>query len=308
MSNSMSRPEDPGTGAGPAFAGALVPLTAATYGEITRRPLYPILLLTFAAAVFLSRFLTLFSFHQEVHMVREMGIATIIFWTFLIIVVTSGTVVTQELEDRTAVTLLAKPVRRADFLLGKFFGLWLALVPGAFVLAATLLLTLWTMSLPHLPLGDADLVRAAAPGRGAFGAAGAAAWESFLRPQGAVVLQGTILALLQAAILAALAVSFAAFFPAVVSAGAVTLAFILGNVSSYMLASVENLGVAPLSAAGRALAYVTPNFGYFNLQAGFSEGRIISVRYLGLSLAYAALFVGAVFLVSCSLFRQREVR
>jgi hypothetical protein len=304
----MSRPENPGTGAGPAFAGALVPLTAATYGEITRRPLYPILLLTFAAAVFLSRFLTLFSFYQEVHMVREMGIATIIFWTFLIIVVTSGTVVTQELEDRTAVTLLAKPVRRADFLLGKFFGLWLALVPGAFVLAVTLLLTLWTMSLPHLPLGDPDLVRAAAPGRSAFGAAWAAAWESFLRPQGAVVLQGTILALLQAAILAALAVSFAAFFPAVVSAGAVTLTFILGNISSYMLASVENLGVAPLSAAGRALAYVTPNFGYFNLQAGFSEGRIISVRYLGLSLAYAALFVGAVFLVSCSLFRQREVR
>jgi hypothetical protein len=306
MMNPMSRPED--AGARSAFAGALVPLTAATYGEILRRPLYSILLLAFAVAVFLSRFLTLFSFHQEVHMVREMGIATLTFWTFLVIVVTSGTVVTQELEDRTAVTLLSKPVRRADFLLGKFFGIWLSLLPGTLVLAATLLLTLWTMSLPHLPLGDADLARAASSGRSPFGAAWAATWESFLRPQGAVVLQGTMLAIFQAAILAALAVSFAAFFPAVVSAAAVTLAFILGNVSSYMLASVENLGVAPLTASGRALAYVTPNFGYFNLQAAFSEGRIVSVRYVGLSLAYAVLFVSAVFLVSCSLFRQREVR
>lgn len=304
---------DPGRSGGQgrirrALAGALFPLSAATYGEITRRPLYSLLLLTFALGIFLSRFLTLFSFYQEIHMVREMGIATITLWTFLIIVVTSGTVVAQELEDRTAVTLLSKPVRRADFLLGKFFGLWLALLPGALVLAATLVLTLWTMSLPHLPLGDAELVRNFSPGRGAFRAAWAAAWESFLGPQGTAVLQGTILALLQAALLASLAVSFSAFFPAVVSAGAVTLAFVLGNLSSYMLASVENLGMAPLTAAGRALAYVTPNFGYFNLQAAFSEGRIISFRYVGLSLAYASLFVSAVFLVSCSFFRQREVR
>jgi hypothetical protein len=44
------------------------------------------------------------------------------------------------------------------------------------------------------------------------------------------------------------------------------------------------------------------------LQTYFSEGRIISARYLGWSLAYAALYVAAVFLVSCSLFRNREVR
>ena len=93
-------------------------LAAATYGDITRRPLYYILLFTFAFAIVASKFLTLFSFYQEVNMVREMGMATITFWGFIILVVTSGIVVTQELEDRTAVTLLAKPVLRSQFLLG----------------------------------------------------------------------------------------------------------------------------------------------------------------------------------------------
>lgn len=290
------------------YIGALRPLAAATYGEITRRPVYSILLLSFAVAVFFSKLLALFSFQQEMNLVREMGMATITFWSFVIIVITSGVVVTQELEDRTAVTLLSKPVRRRDFLLGKFLGLVLAIVPGTFILAGVLFLTLWMMALPHLPLSDTDLAPALADGRGPFGAVWSAVWNHFILTQGGVVLQGTLLSLFQSAILAALAVSFSAFFPAAVSAAATTLAFILGNISSYMLASVENMNVTVLSWTGQALATVLPNLGYFNLQTNFSEGRIISVRYLGLSFAYAALFVGAVFLVSCSLFRKREVR
>ena len=75
-----------------------------------------------------------------------------------------------------------------------------------------------------------------------------------------------------------------------------------------MLASVENLHIRALSAVGTVASYLVPNLGYFNLQMYFSEGKIISVRYLGLSFAYTALYVVAVFLVSCSVFQRREVR
>ncbi len=43
------------------------------------------------------------------------------------ILITSAIIVTQELEDRTAVTLLSKPLHRSDFLLGKYLGLIMAL-------------------------------------------------------------------------------------------------------------------------------------------------------------------------------------
>ncbi|HLF95237.1 MAG TPA: ABC transporter permease subunit [Planctomycetota bacterium] len=283
-------------------------LAFATYGEITRRPLYYILLLSFAVAVFFSKMLTLFSFHQEMNMVREMGMATLTFWGFIIIVVTSGIVVTQELEDRTAVTLLSKPIRRSDFLLGKFLGLWLALIPGVVVLAGVLLLTLWMMAAPHLHLYDRDVAEGLKQGLSPFRTAWGAIWEQFVLRQGGIVLQGALLSIFQSAILAALSVSFSAFFPNVVAVSATTLLFILGNISSYMVASVERMESGPLTLAARGFSFAMPNFGYFNLQTYFSEGKIITVRYLAMSFAYAALFVGAVFLVSCSLFRKREVR
>src|SRR5262245_56331203 len=283
-------------------------LALATYGDITRRPLYYILLFSFALAIFGSKFLTLFSFYHEINMVREMGLATITFWGFIIIVVTSGLVVTQELEDRTAVTLLSKPIQRTDFLLGKFAGLVVSLIPGMIVLAGVLFLTLWMMALPKMPFHDRDLVAAVEGGKSPFTAVLSITWEQFVMRQSGVVLEGALLSFFQTAILAAAAVSFAAFFPNVVSVAATTLVFIIGNVSSYMLASVENLNVAALSAVGRLASYLVPNLGYFNLQMYFSEGKIISIRYLGLSFAYTILYVVAVFLISCSLFRKREVR
>jgi hypothetical protein len=283
-------------------------LAAATYGDVTRRPLYYILLFTFAFGIFGSKFLTLFSFYQEINMVREMGLATITFWGFIIIVVTSGLVVTQELEDRTAVTLLSKPILRSEFLLGKFAGLVAALIPGMIVLTGVLFLTLWMMAAPRLPLHDRDIALAYKQGVSPFITVWRITWEHFVMRQSGVVLEGALLSFFQTTILAAAAVSFSAFFPTVVSVAATTLTFILGNVSSYMLASVENMKVGPLSFVGRAGSYLVPNLGYFNLQMYFSEGKIISVRYLGLSFAYTALYVVAVFLVSCSLFQKREVR
>jgi ABC-type transport system involved in multi-copper enzyme maturation permease subunit len=280
----------------------------ATYGDVTRRPIYAILLFSFAVAVFFSRILVLFSFYQEVQMVREMGMATLVFWGFLVLALTSGLVVTQELEDRTAVTLLSKPILREHFLLGKYAGLLASLAPGFLLLAATLFLTLWIMVSPHLPVSDRDVALGLERGISPFATVWAATWSRFIVEQGGVVLQGAFLSFLQCALLGALAVSAAAFFPIVVTVGLVTAVFILGNVSTYMLASVDTLGIAPLSAAGKTVTTLFPNLGYFNLQTYFSEGRMISTGYLGWSFAYAGLYAGAVFLVSCALFRKREVR
>src|SRR5688572_8301781 len=105
-----------------------------TYNDTARRPLYYILLAVFALLIFASNFLALFTFSQETGMVREMGMASISLWGFLMFVILSGVVVTQELEDRTAVTLLAKPVTRTAFLLGKYAGLALSAFAGMFVL------------------------------------------------------------------------------------------------------------------------------------------------------------------------------
>jgi hypothetical protein len=122
----------------------------ATYREVTARPLYYVTLVIFSLLIFCSSFLTQFSFSLETQMVREMGMASLVLWGFLITVLLAGVIVTQELEDRTAVTLLTKPVRRSAFLLGKYFGLILALAAGLVILAGVLFYTLWWMAKANL--------------------------------------------------------------------------------------------------------------------------------------------------------------
>ena len=141
--------------------GNLWTIAWATYGEITTRPMYYVTLGVFSILIFCSSFLTQFSFYMETQMVREMGMASLVLWGFLITVLLSGVIVTQELEDRTAVTLLTKPVRRSSFLLGKYFGLLFALAAGLVVLAGVLFYTLWSMAkedyFAHPTLGSALL-------------------------------------------------------------------------------------------------------------------------------------------------------
>ncbi len=308
------------------------PLAVATYQDIVRRPIYYIILLVLAAMIFLSQYVTLFSFYQEMNLVREMGMATITFFGFLLTIILSGIIVTNELEDRTAVTLLSKPISRSAFLVGKFFGLILAILPGVVILAGVLFVTLWLMALPAVygndgflwvlahpaPGGESSLPVLQRPWSEEGGNAGAVwgetrgslavCWRYFILNNGGVVLQGAALSYFQIVILAAVGISLAAFFPVVVSAASTALLFVLGNISSYMLAAVERWQIGAVSVAGRALYYLLPNLGYFNLQTFYGEGRMFSLRYLGFAAVYAAAYSVAVFLVSCAAFRRREIR
>jgi hypothetical protein len=136
-------------------------IARATYQEITSRPLYFVSLAVFSILIFCSSFLTQFSFYMETQMVREMGMASLVLWGVLITVLLTGVIVTQELEDRTAVTLLTKPLRRSAFLLGKYFGLVMAVAAGILILAGVFFYTLWWMAkgnlFGHPPLGAALL-------------------------------------------------------------------------------------------------------------------------------------------------------
>src|SRR5262245_33093328 len=149
----------------------------ATYREITTRPLYFVTLAVFSLLIFCSSFLTQFSFYMEPQMVREMGMASLVLWGVLITALLSGVIVTQELEDRTAVTLLTKPLRRSAFLLGKYFGLVLSLAAGLVALGGVLFYTLWWMAkgslFGHPPLGAALLWASAV---GVFAGVALVAW------------------------------------------------------------------------------------------------------------------------------------
>jgi hypothetical protein len=66
-------------------------------------------------------------FDAQIKFVKDFGCGSIGLFGFMIILWSTAQLIPQELHNRTIYTILAKPVRRSEFLLGKFFGVVLLL-------------------------------------------------------------------------------------------------------------------------------------------------------------------------------------
>src|SRR3990167_4079090 len=83
---------------------------------------------------------------QDVKIIKDLGLAsTSVFGLFIAIFIGIG-LVSKEVERRSIYSLLAKPVRRHELILGKYAGLVVTLVVNLSVMAAAFYLVLGYMS------------------------------------------------------------------------------------------------------------------------------------------------------------------
>ncbi|HYL81297.1 MAG TPA: ABC transporter permease subunit, partial [Candidatus Acidoferrum sp.] len=92
-----------------------------------------------------STVLVTLSIGGEGRMVKDLGLACITVFGVLIATFIGISLVSREIERRTIFTLLSKPVRRAEFLVGKFFGLGLTLAVNIGVMATGLMVLAWAL-------------------------------------------------------------------------------------------------------------------------------------------------------------------
>src|SRR5207244_1715939 len=74
----------------------------------------------------ISPFIPYFTFGEDLVMVKELGYDTVMLAAVLFGALAASMSISEEIEGRTAVTLMSKPVSRRQFLLGKFVGIVLA--------------------------------------------------------------------------------------------------------------------------------------------------------------------------------------
>ena len=277
---------------------ALQAVARATYLSLVTRPLFYLTLALFGAVILISPFFMLFQFARESQMVREMGVATMTLWGLLLVVITSGGLVTSELEDKTALLLLSKPLRRSHFLLGKFFGMLWAQTLGLVFLSLIFLVTLWNLDGPH----QLDHFVSGGPSIWPY------IWDSVLGHLTAFVAQAGLMCLFQLAIMSALCLCMAAFLPNIVTVSATALLFILGNVSTHFVANLKHSSSAPVWGLAQLASYLLPNLSYFNLQIHFTEGTLVSLNYLLLITCYTIIYIGVVIRFASMIFETREVR
>src|SRR6187200_1264765 len=90
-----------------------------TFKEIVRRPLFWLMLLAAAALLRLFVIIPYFTLGEDIKMVKDQGL-TVLAVTGLIVALFAASVsIADEIEGKTALTLLSKPVSRRNFILGK---------------------------------------------------------------------------------------------------------------------------------------------------------------------------------------------
>lgn len=109
--------------------------------ESIRQPVFAVLLLAGMLALVLNVALAAFTLDDDNKLLVDLGLSTMFVCGLLLAAFTATGVLTREIENRTVVTVVSKPVPRPAVIVGKYLGVAVALALGFWSLAAVFLLT-----------------------------------------------------------------------------------------------------------------------------------------------------------------------
>ena len=110
----------------------------AAYREGWRQPMFWLIALAGFVATWIAVFLPYFTFGDDFKMMKQIGYDLVMLAAILFGVLASSISISEEIEGRTALTVMSKPVNRRQFLLGKFFGILMACAALSLLLAVNL--------------------------------------------------------------------------------------------------------------------------------------------------------------------------
>jgi ABC-type transport system involved in multi-copper enzyme maturation permease subunit len=263
-----------------------------TFLEAVRQRFFAFLLILGAAMALSSVSFRVFDFgHGELKFIADFGFGGMFLFGSVLAVVMTAQLFFSEMDNKTALTLLAKPLGRGEFLLGKFVGAWAVLAVFVAVLSGLLGIVLWAREQELLLLAEQSGKVPAT-----FSAGGLAQFA---------LLQWLRLGVVASIVLAISAVARTFLYAVVVGALAVVAGQLQWIAQDAVLKPSD-------SAAYDAVLWLTsraiPNLQQFNIgdalvlsSAGVEGGVVFTVVLAGAGYMVAYVFLGAL------LFKRREI-
>lgn len=287
----------------------------AAFQEGLRQPTYWLLTLAASAIMLLSTIVPFFTFGEDIKVVRELCFTFTMLMPAAFALLTASMSVSEEIEGRTAVTLMSKPIMRRDFLLGKFTGIVLA------ALTMTILLGWWLIWMvllkeyldpPIVPveIPDPDWVTQL---RSAFGQGsvsdlvrGMGLWTDDVLE----ALPGLAIGFCQVMIIAAFAIALATRVPMVVNIVACMAIYFLGHLTT-VLTDVTARSNPLVRFLARTIDTVLPELDVFDVGAAVVRDTPIPTMeyatYAGHVVVYGLIFSAIALLLGLILFEDRDL-
>jgi ABC-type transport system involved in multi-copper enzyme maturation permease subunit len=264
-------------------------IALATSKEAVAQPLYLLVLLIAGFLLMLYVVIPYNTFGEDVKMYKDSGMMTIMVLAIIVALWTASVSVADEIEGRTALTLLSKPVSRRQFVLGKFFGIVWPTFLMFVVLGAWMLI--WVS---YKVVYDARETSNPEP-----------SWQLCYAEMIGTV-PGLVLSFMETVVLTAISVAIStrlSMIPNLVIVGSI---YALGHLGPLIVQS--SVGRNEFVAFfGQLIALVLPVLDHFNIQAAVAGGKHVPVDYLAWALLYCALYSTVAMLLALILFEDRDL-
>ena len=123
--------------------GRIGAITANTLTDLTRQKVFYLLLIFALLLIGSSVVLVRFTFQQEFQILKDVSLGAMSIFTSLLAILATARLISQDIEERTVYTILAKPIPRFEYILGKLLGVLLLLAISILLMSALFLAVLY---------------------------------------------------------------------------------------------------------------------------------------------------------------------
>lgn len=296
----------------------------AAYREGLRQPMSWLIVVVAVVATWVSVFIPYFTFGDDFKMMKQIGFDVVMLSAALFGVLAASMSISEEIEGRTAVTLMSKPVNRRQFLIGKFAGILMACLALSLVIGWNLTFALRAQPEfdkinevvdPMPQQAEAAFVpvfTAGVPGTAPkVVARGAGAWfaDSFAHSLGIALGFGQVM------ILVAVASALATRLPFVINIVLCLAIYFLGHLAPVIVQVTQSSGggtaMGLVGFLGQLFDVLLPALEFFNMGPAIIRESPLDLwqfaGYVATVFGYAILYTAIALLVGLLLFEDRDL-
>jgi len=224
---------------------------------------------------------------QDVKIIKDLGLAAMsLFGMFIAIFIGIG-LIAKEIDRRSIYSLLAKPVQRHEFIIGKYLGL-----------VATLAVNLAVMTIAYYVV-LAYMSRTLPPQTLAVGPP----------PVDPRLLVAVAMIAGELALVTAIALFCSSFSSSALLSAGLTLGLWVAGQFGRDLRDLGNVVDSPsLGAVGRARSYILPDFAAFDVKTQVVHGLPVAAGDIALTLAYGIVYIAMLLSGAVVIFARREFK
>lgn len=264
-------------------------IASTTAKEALSQPVFYVVAAIGVFGLILFPFVPYNTFGEDIKVIKDTGLTWIVLWSIIIALWTASVSIADEIEGRTALTLLSKPISRRSFIAGKFLG-----VVGSVAILFILLGALFLATVSYKVVYDARESSLPEPTR------------QDCRKEMVQILPGLALAFLETVVLTSICVAISTRLPIIPNLVICTSIYVLGHLVPLLVNSAVGR-LELVSFVGTFLAVVLPVLDHFNIYGSIATGKEVPWSYVGVATLYC-LFYGAVaMLVALLLFEDRDL-